>query len=62
MALFMELLSHLALAHTPRRQARQRNVGELQRAHEAILEALIERDSALAEHRMGRHLAAVGDH
>ena len=62
MALFMELLSHLALAHTPRRQARRRNVGELQRAHEAILEALIERDSALAEHRMGRHLAAVGDH
>lgn len=57
MVLFVEVLARL----TPQRERPDpsQDVASYHRAHEALVEAIIAGDAALAQHRMRRHLEAI---
>jgi len=58
--LFVEILTRLTHERTGRLSYHERELGEVHRAHELIVEAIIVGDAALAQHRMRAHLAAAG--
>jgi DNA-binding FadR family transcriptional regulator len=61
--LFVEVLTRLTRRRTVGAVNEQdRAVREIQRAHRAIVDAIIEGDAALAQHRMSRHLRAVASY
>lgn len=63
LSLFVEVLTRLTRRRTIGRINEQdRAVREIHRAHRAIVEAIIEGDAALAQHRMSRHLRAVASY
>jgi len=56
--LFIEVIAKLVDHRTPPEQ-RDLNAGEVHHAHAKIVEAIVNGDAALAQHRMRRHLAAI---
>lgn len=58
--LFIRILSHLTGLHVPSNVSRRVRVAELRSAHAGIVDAVVRGDSALAEHRMARHMEAAG--
>jgi DNA-binding FadR family transcriptional regulator len=58
MILLVQILSRLTFERTGNLNYDEQEMGDMHRAHEAVVEAVIAGDSALAQHRMSRHLAA----
>jgi DNA-binding FadR family transcriptional regulator len=61
-ALFLRILVRLSARHTPPNvgdRSREKIAAEVHRTHDAIAEAVIARDGALARHRMQKHLGAL---
>lgn len=58
MRMFVEILTRLMFEHTSHLRYDPEDLQQVHRAHTAIVEAIVGGDSALAQHRVSRHLAA----
>jgi DNA-binding FadR family transcriptional regulator len=58
MKLLVEILARLTYERTAHLEFEASELEEVHRAHTAIVEAIVSGDAALAQHRVGRHLAA----